>query len=387
TSTTESTISRNEISTARTFELADAGVQHAKKSLESLNLSDVIADTATVFAGSNTGSLGGGTYTVDVTNNFGAGFPRGTIAADAAAGACVPSATVDCDRIVVVNSTGGFQDSQKIVEAIIQVPLVVAPGAVYTMDGPDSDEPAEIEDLETGAGASISGNDCNPPSAGGGSGAGPNLPGIAVQTANAHTAVVDSLDTDLPGVTGVNGSGDVQVTPGAMSDAEFNVWVTSLIAVSTPVGSGNCGNSSGPGSDKFGTWANPEICYAETSASDGLGDLVPNGSTGAGILIVKDLDPTTVIDPITGLPVPDPTSSSVEDFTYEGIVIVVGDGRFRMRGSSRIYGALIQKNQTGSHSGETRLRVRDDSQICYSSLAVKTVSPAAQGGVVAWYEQ
>ncbi|MFQ5962169.1 MAG: PilX N-terminal domain-containing pilus assembly protein, partial [Candidatus Methylomirabilales bacterium] len=39
TSTTESTISRNEISTARTFELADAGLQHGKKSLESKNLS------------------------------------------------------------------------------------------------------------------------------------------------------------------------------------------------------------------------------------------------------------------------------------------------------------------------------------------------------------
>ncbi|MFQ5961966.1 MAG: PilX N-terminal domain-containing pilus assembly protein, partial [Candidatus Methylomirabilales bacterium] len=119
-STTESTISRNEISTARVFQLSEAGIQHAKKSLESKDLSDVIADTATVFATGNSASLGGGTYTVDVTNNFGAGFPRGTIPADAVSGGCTPSATVDCDRIVVVTSTGSFQGSQQAVETIME---------------------------------------------------------------------------------------------------------------------------------------------------------------------------------------------------------------------------------------------------------------------------
>ncbi|MFQ5962232.1 MAG: hypothetical protein ACE5MG_12630 [Candidatus Methylomirabilales bacterium] len=380
---TENTVASNEVSAARSFHLSEAGIQHAKKALEALDLSQVLDGTTSVFPGGNTVNLAGGSYTVQVTNNIAAtGFPRGTIPADGAG-----SATVDDDRIVVLTATGSFQGGQKAVEAVVQVPLVVAPGAVYTMDGTDIDEPAEVEDLDTGSGAWISGNDCNPPSAGGGAGPGPNQPGIAVQTANAQTEVVASLDTDLPGVTGVNGSGDVQITPNAMSDAEFNAWVTDLIAQATPVGSGNCGNSSGSGSNKFGTWASPETCYAETNATDGLGDLIPNGSTGAGILIIKDLDPTTVIDPITGLPIPDPGASSLRDFVYEGIVVVIGDGRFRLEESSRIYGAVIQKNVTGSNSGETRLRVRDDSQICYSSLAVAQAYPGVLGSMMAWYER
>ena len=81
-SMTEKTIASNEVNVARAFYLAEAGVQHAKKSLEALDLSAVLNGTP-VFAGGNAVNLAGGNYAVQVTNNIAAnGFPRGTIPAD-----------------------------------------------------------------------------------------------------------------------------------------------------------------------------------------------------------------------------------------------------------------------------------------------------------------
>ncbi|MGH7371644.1 MAG: PilX N-terminal domain-containing pilus assembly protein [Candidatus Methylomirabilales bacterium] len=126
-SMTEKTISSNEVNTARAFYLAEAGVQHAKKSLEALDLSAVLNGTP-VFAGGNAVNLAGGSYAVQVTNNIAAnGFPRGTIAADPS-----NSGTVDGDKTVVVTSTATFRNSQQIVETVLQksssVPTI--PGAV-----------------------------------------------------------------------------------------------------------------------------------------------------------------------------------------------------------------------------------------------------------------
>jgi Tfp pilus assembly protein PilX len=115
-SMTEKTIAANDVNTARAFYLAEAGVQHAKKSLEPVDLSAVLNGTQSVFAGGNAANLGGGTYTVQVTNNIAAtGFPRGTIAAD-------PSTlgTVDGDETVVVTATATFRNSTQMVETVLQ---------------------------------------------------------------------------------------------------------------------------------------------------------------------------------------------------------------------------------------------------------------------------
>ena len=126
-SMTEKTIASNEVNTARAFYLAEAGVQHAKKSLEALDLSAVLNGTP-VFAGGNAVNLAGGNYAVQVTNNIAAnGFPRGTIPAD-----LLGSATVDDDDIIVLTSTAAFRNSTQIVETVLQktssIPTI--PGAV-----------------------------------------------------------------------------------------------------------------------------------------------------------------------------------------------------------------------------------------------------------------
>ncbi|MFQ5962585.1 MAG: hypothetical protein ACE5MG_14445 [Candidatus Methylomirabilales bacterium] len=346
---TESLIASNEVSAARTFHLGEAGIQHAQKALESLDLSDVLAGTTSIFPGGNTASLAGGTYTVQVTNNIAAnGFPRGTIPADAGG-----SPTVDVDRILVVTSTGSFANAQKVVEAIVQVPLpLVISGAARLMDGPGSGERVAIEDLK--ADPLISGNDCNPPSAGGGPGPGPDLPGISVENATAQSDLLSDID-DPADVIGVNGDGDVQVVPGGMSATELQALVASLMAVGTPIGTAPCDGGT------YGTPASPQVCYGSSDLAD---------STGAGILIFTD-------------------DVELSDFVYEGIIIVVGNGRLRLLRDSRLYGAVIQKNYLGGHSGETRLRMEDDSNICYSSAAVQTAiaNNAAGGGqTMAWYE-
>ncbi len=114
-SMTEKTIAANDVNVARAFYLAEAGIQHTKKSLEALDLSAVLNGTP-VFAGGNAVNLAGGNYAVQVTNNIVAnGFPRGTVAADPS-----NSGTVDGDKIVVVTSTATFRNSTQIVETVLQ---------------------------------------------------------------------------------------------------------------------------------------------------------------------------------------------------------------------------------------------------------------------------
>jgi len=115
-SLTEHTITRNDVNAARAFYLAEAGTEHARKTLGALDLTQVLDGTTTVFAGGSTVNLAGGSYTVQVTNNIAAnGFPRGTIPADPSA-----SAIVDGDDIVVMTSTGTFQNGQQTVETVLQ---------------------------------------------------------------------------------------------------------------------------------------------------------------------------------------------------------------------------------------------------------------------------
>ncbi|MFQ5656490.1 MAG: hypothetical protein ACE5G5_03040 [Candidatus Methylomirabilales bacterium] len=389
-SMTESNISSNEKKHSQAFELADAGIHHTRKAIIPLSPSALLDGTDDVFAGSgkgkgkggggNTANLAGGSYTISVTNNIAAnGFPRGTIPIDPASVTCIPTATKDCDRILVLTSTATYEDTQRTIEAIVEVPTP-GWGAVYVMDGTDAGTPVQVEDFEPGTGSEVSGYDCNPPSAGGGAGPGPHITGIATQSSTSAGILLTDLDTAAWGVTGAGkakgkgGGGSVEAVANSMSDEDFETWVGVLTAASTDVGVGDCGGNV-PG--QYGTPANPQICWHNGNVTG----TIPDGSSGAGILIVNDFTPG--LPGLPGLGV----GAEVTDFTYEGIVIVVGDGRFRTFGTTRIYGAVIQKNFVGDHSGETRLRMRDDSRICYSSMTIRTVQEMLRRQLLAWYER
>jgi len=355
-SVTESKIARNEINSIKALGLADAGVDHARKTIFGVDTSAILDGTAGFGApgtppfGPNV-DLADGTYEVVISNNNAAnGFPRGTIQADPSG-----SATVDDDSILVITSTGSYQGGTRIAEAIVRRPQFATQASVSQLDGPDVTGAVEIEDFAPDDGARIDGRDCNPPSLGGGPGPGPDVMGIGTQTALSRDDDLADLDTDAWGVTGINGAGDVNIFSDPVDPADFLEWVAEVSAMATPIGSAPCILP------VLGTWASPQICAS--TGSSGL-----DGLTGAGILIVNDND-----------------GSDMDAITYEGIIIVLGDGRFRLTGSSRIYGAVFLMNVEGNHSGETRLRVRDDSQICYSSLAIEN-NPGWKA-LMAWYEE
>jgi len=355
---TESKIARNEIDSAKAFSLAEAGVDRAKKTIYSVSTTSAILDGTAGFGPPGTPPFGpsvdlaDGTYEVVISNNNAAnGFPRGSIPVDPSG-----SATVDGDDILVATSTGSYREGTRIVEAIVRRPTIKAQSAVAQLDGPDVTGAVEIEDFEPDNGARIDGQDCNPPSLGGGAGPGPDVMGIGTQTALSRNDDLTDLGADAWGVNGINGPGDVNIFPTPLDSADFLDWANEFLAMATPVGTAPCIMPT------LGTWASPEIC-----TSTGSGGLA--GLTGAGILIINDTD-----------------GSDADAITYEGIIIVLGDGRFRLTGSSRIYGTVFLLNVEGNHSGETRLRVRDDSQICYSSLAIEHADPLSKS-LLAWYEE
>jgi len=136
-SLSEKTVSSNEVEAARAFYAAEGGMEHAKKSLEGLDFSGVLAGTDDVFQGKGKGKgkgvgssavVVGATYTIQVSNNILAnGFPRGTIPAD-----LLGSDTVDSDDIIVVTSTGTFRTGQQTIETVLQSEgsFPTIPGAV-----------------------------------------------------------------------------------------------------------------------------------------------------------------------------------------------------------------------------------------------------------------
>lgn len=155
-SLTEHTIAANEVDAARAFYAADAGIEHAKKSLEGLAFSGVLDGTDDLFAGKGKGKgkgagssavIVGATYTVQVSNNIVAsGFPRGTIAADPS-----NSDTVDGDNIIVLTSTGAFETGQQTIEAVIQSGggfLPTIPGAIVQVSNGWND--ADVGGLVSG---------------------------------------------------------------------------------------------------------------------------------------------------------------------------------------------------------------------------------------------
>lgn len=127
-STTESSIASGRAKVMTAFFLADAGTEHARRSLQGKDLSGVLDGTTPVFTAGNTVNLAGGSYTIQVTNNTLAnGFPLSTIAADPSA-----SATVDSDGIVVVTSTATFENATQVAEAIVSAPQTNVTEGVVT---------------------------------------------------------------------------------------------------------------------------------------------------------------------------------------------------------------------------------------------------------------
>ncbi len=111
TSLSEKRVAGNETLAARAFGIAEAGLEHGRIALASANVDNVLALGGTLLSNQ---SLGGGTYTVVITNNLQPPFPLGTVPAD------LGGATDDTDGYLILTSTGTYQTARRQTEVIVR---------------------------------------------------------------------------------------------------------------------------------------------------------------------------------------------------------------------------------------------------------------------------
>lgn len=349
-SLTEHTIATNDVNAARAFYLGDAGTEHARKTLETLNFSQVLDGTTTVFAAVNTVNLAGGSYTVQVTNNIaGNGFPRGTIAADPSA-----SATVDGDDIVVVTSTGTFRNGQQTVETVLQKgagPLPTIPAAVTSVSNGSNELSIENDSFVTGNEESLEPS-CTSNKAG----------WVWKET-------ISKLDIKNNGeLHGVPQDRKVDAAlDGPLFDdpAALRQWVSDLASQPGVV---NVDSSNVTDDMTLGTAGSPQITVWDPAAGD-----IKGTTTGYGILIIKGPDSGTF--------------NFKNDFSFHGLILVDTIGEAHFTGDSVIHGAVFAVSEA-SGSEATHVEFENNARIDYNCDAVaKYVKPVVGGGplnVLSW---
>ncbi|MFQ5804639.1 MAG: PilX N-terminal domain-containing pilus assembly protein [Candidatus Methylomirabilales bacterium] len=131
-SVTENTIAYNEVHATRAFGIAEAGIEHARRELITSDVNTILASNPpliTFTVGGQIVGFGGGTYSVTVANNTTA---IGGVPADPG------GANTDTDNILILTSTGTFQNATSSIEATVQNLVVLPPGAraAVTTNGP-----------------------------------------------------------------------------------------------------------------------------------------------------------------------------------------------------------------------------------------------------------
>ena len=120
----ESSISSNEVDRARTFNIAEAGLEHARRELRDIGINSTLATCTgnpciaqiNFTSGGQKVSFAGGTYSVTVRDDADDADP-----------------TVDSNNKVIITSTGAGVNARQVIEATVGRPLF-PPGAVITGD-------------------------------------------------------------------------------------------------------------------------------------------------------------------------------------------------------------------------------------------------------------
>ncbi|MFQ5658014.1 MAG: PilX N-terminal domain-containing pilus assembly protein [Candidatus Methylomirabilales bacterium] len=358
TSLTEAKISANAVDAARTFNIGEAGLEHAKRSV-------LGADVITILANGGTPSFGpsvpfdGGSYQVVVSNNCTAigAYPADTVG-------CPPLPASDGDMLVVVTSTGTYQNSRRVVNLLLEVPPVTAPPApVYMLPGFDSDPTHDnVKFTMNGAAFDITGNDTN---LDGTPGSGSPQFGVAVPT-EARSNLETESASHLMQITGAGGNGSISTTASSplTKDALCNLRNQLTPQADQVFTSGTTIS----GGEQIGTIASPQITWAQDQfRMQGNG---ANGTSGAGVLIV------------------DRKFIMRGNAKFYGIVILCGQGEVEFGGSAELYGAIFAVNTGGfsGNSGETRFRVDGNAQVFSSRQALAVAAGVLPSTVRAWWE-
>jgi len=358
-SLTEVQIAQNEVSATRAFGVAEAGVAHGRR-----YLAETAATTgfSSLLAGSSGNAVpiaallsfsafgaGQGTYSVSVNNNTTAyqGIPADS------------NPAVDTDNRLWVTAVGTYRDAIRTVRALIEVnTLLSPPAAIDSFNGFDTGDPVEFD--FDGNSFQVTGYDTPSPETAGACGTpGGSKRGTAVESALAlaelNSEIAPNQEDNITG-TGGDKSIGIETLP---TLAQLQALEAALIPQATITWSGSTNISSDVGSP-----TNPVIAYAD----DHL-DLEGNGN-GYGILIVERRLR------IRGT------------FKWEGLILLIGQGEFEIEGTAEVYGAVVAANTGGfsGNSGETRVKVKGNATVAYSSQALCRASKVMPTTVLAWQQ-
>lgn len=358
---TESTIASNEVSVAKAFNIAEAGLERAKRSLMGEDLNGVLANGGTPSFGSSV-AFDGGTYQVVVSNNCTA---IGNYAADTTG--CPPPSTADGDNLVIVTSTGTYPaagSAQSVLRLLLEVPAVTTPPSpVYLIPGVDSD-PTHLNvnfKFQTPT-FYLTGNDTN---LDGTAGTGSAVYGAAVPP-DARSDLVAEADPHASEITGAGGLPSISTTTSSpLTTTSLCAARSDLIPLATQTFPES--DTLGAG-QQLGTVASPQITYAQQDLT--LGGMGANAVKGVGVLIV------------------DGTLKLVGNSVFSGIIILCGQGEIEMSGGAKVYGAILGGN-TGAYAGnlgETRFSIVGNAEVYFSREALSLASGTIPSKTRAWWE-
>lgn len=384
--TTENTMVTNGINGQVAFNIAEAGIDHAKRVLLGAKLTTILA------AGPNQGILSfgasvnfaGGTYEVRVTNNCITGTGC-TAMATPSAQLDSGGGTTDTDSRVVVESTGTYRNAVKKVRALIEIPAILdPPSSIYTLNGPNGGEPTEF--TFNGNSFTVQGEDTAPGQTTPISPVVDPVPGLGVMTCPTCSnpddvplqEALNSVGPQQPdNITGAGADPSIQ-EPSTSITASYLTTLKSYLtapanASLTCTGNTSFSDNTPPGnctgSSSLGTQTNPQITVVN-------GALQFKGSaSGFGILLV------------TG------HFEMAGNATFRGIILVDGDdGMVELKGTAqdggKVWGSIIHINRSSSNSGETRLRIEGNSQVYYSRQAIKDYGGGSLSSTtLAWSER
>ncbi len=352
-------IAYNEVLATRAFGVAEAGVSHGRRYLAEAAATTGFSPLLTGSSGNavpiaalqnfSAFGAGQGTYSVSVANNTTAyqGIP-----AD-------PDPATDTDNRVWVTAVGTFRDATRTIRALVEVnTLLSPPAAIDALNGFDTIDPSEFD--FDGNSFQVTGNDTASPQTAGACGTpGGSKKGIAVESAPAlaelNSEIAPNQEDNITG-TGGDKSVGIETLP---TLAQIQALEAALIPQATVTWSGSTNITSDVGSP-----TNPVIAYAD----DHL-DLEGNGN-GYGILIVER------------------RLRVRGTFKWEGLILLIGQGEFEIEGNAEVYGAIMAAN-TGAYSGnsgETRVKVKGNATVAYSSQALCRASRVMPTTVLAWQQ-
>ena len=350
--TTEGTLAMNERRTTAALSLAEAGAEAAWQQIRSVNST---AELTTLFAAAITSNLGGGTYTVQFSNDPGD-----------------PGGANDTNGTVIVISTGTVEGVSQVVEMAVSRFFVPLPPSAVGLPG------NEANSSFSGNAFKIDGHDTNPDDT---PGSDPVRPGISVPNAARKNEVTSALQPfqydnvdglgmapgQSPSVTIDNSLTSAQVTNLANQLAQFCPTVTVVN------GQQNYSFGTYASGTSWGTPTNPGIFCFEGAVAGNAQVKITGNSQGAGILIAKNADLVFA-----------------GNVRWEGLIIVTGDlvGFGIMGGGNQyVYGGILINETSADGPGFREEVFAGNAKVRFSRKALENAGRSKNLYRVLYYSQ